>query len=181
MGEATDKLSQASVTDLSKKMDDASNTDQGSIISTIKNLMSKVPHGGDSSQLSQGEALQAESKAYHFDPNNVAPPEVLKRLWALLKWRDGVFRSVSGTIESIPGLDSLLDNLSESLNAYVFTTLAPWLSPILKQATSTLGGASKDVIDSADQYEVFNNPHASDPSHSLLSKVRTLRALYDSD
>ena len=44
--------------------------------------------------------------------------------------------------------------------------------PILKEVTSTLGDASKAAIDSADQYEVFNNPNASDPTHSLLSKVR---------
>lgn len=33
-----------------------------------------------------------------------------------------------------------------------------------------LGEGSKAVIDSDDQYEVFNNPDASDPSHSILSK-----------
>ncbi|KAI0308086.1 heterokaryon incompatibility Het-C [Multifurca ochricompacta] len=41
---------------------------------------------------------------------------------------------------------------------------------ILSEATSTLGEGSKGVIDSADQYEVFDNLHASDPSHRLLSK-----------
>ena len=63
------------------------------------------------------ESLQAESKAYRFNPDNVAPPEVQQRLWAMLKWRDGVFRNVSSKIESIPGLESLIDNLSDALNA----------------------------------------------------------------
>ncbi|SRR6266702_4399808 len=73
----------------------------------------------------------------------------------------------------------------------VYTVLAPWLSvnvsfshhirsanssqPILKEATSTLSEGSKVVINSADQYEVFDRPNASDPSHSLLSKVCRLR------
>jgi hypothetical protein len=114
--------------------------------------------------------MQAEAKAYRFNPDNVAPPEVQKRLWALLKWRDGVFRNVSEKIESIPGLETLIDNLSDALNAYVYTVIAPWLSPILKEATCTLSEGSKVVINSADQYEVFNSPNASDPSHSLLSK-----------
>jgi len=54
------------------------------------------------------------------------------------------------------------------------------LQPILKEAISSLGNASKAVIDSADQHEVFNNPHASDPTHSLLSKVRSLWPSHDS-
>ncbi|KAF8273017.1 Het-C-domain-containing protein [Lactarius quietus] len=172
MGEATDHLSQSSITDLSKKMDDASNADQSSVISVLKTVLSKIPNGGGASQMDQAESLQADSKAYRFNPDNVAPPDVQKRLWALLKWRDGVFRSVSEKIESIPGLETLIDNLTDALNAYVYTVLAPWLSarPILKEATSTLSEGSKVVINSADQYEVFDNRNASDPSHSLLSK-----------
>ncbi|KAH9004156.1 Het-C-domain-containing protein [Lactarius hatsudake] len=170
MGEATDHLSQSSVTDLSQKIDDASNADQSSALSVLKGVLSKIPLGGGSPQMGEAESLQAESKAYHFDPDNVAPPEVQKRLLAMLKWRDGVVRSVSEKIEAIPGLETLLDNLSDALNAYVYTVLAPWLSPILKEATSTLSDGSKVVIDSADQYEVFDRPNASDPSHSLLSK-----------
>jgi hypothetical protein len=50
--------------------------------------------------------------------------------------------------------------------------------PILKEATSTLSEGSEVVINSADQYEVFDNPNASDPSHSFLSKVCRLRVLW---
>ena len=67
--------------------------------------------------MDEAESLQAESKAYRFNPDNIAPPEVQQRLWALLKWRDGVFRNVSKKIEAIPGLESLLDSLSDALNA----------------------------------------------------------------
>jgi hypothetical protein len=84
----------------------------------LKTVLSKIPQGGSvSSEMDEAESLQAESKAYHFNPDNVAPPEVQQRLWALLKWRDGVFRGVSETIESIPGLETLFDNLTDALNA----------------------------------------------------------------
>ncbi|KAI0068034.1 Het-C-domain-containing protein [Artomyces pyxidatus] len=170
MGEATDHLSQASVTDLTNKMNEAANSDQDSNIMKLKALLSKLPFGGDSSQMDQAESLHAQSQAYHFNPNNVAPPEVQRQLWALLKWRDGVFRAVLEKIEMIPGLTDLIDGITDALNAYVYTVLAPWLTPILQQVTGVLGEGSKAVIDSEDQYEVFDNPHASDPSHSLLSK-----------
>ena len=67
--------------------------------------------------MDEAESLQAESKAYRFNPDNIAPPEVQQRLWALLKWRDGVFRGVSEKIESIPGLETLIDSLTDALNA----------------------------------------------------------------
>jgi hypothetical protein len=98
MGEATDHLSQSSITDLSEKIDNASHADQSSVIAVLKSVLSKVPLGGGSSEMDQAESMQAESKAYRFNPDNVAPPEVQKRLWALLKWRDGVFRNVSKKI-----------------------------------------------------------------------------------
>ena len=40
----------------------------------------------------------------------------------------------------------------------------------MKTATTQLMAASGEVIDKADQYEVFNDPRASDPTHSFLSK-----------
>ncbi|TFK77526.1 Het-C-domain-containing protein [Pluteus cervinus] len=169
MGEATDKLSQASVTDLTDKMNQAS---QGgnSNLSALKAILSKLPIGGNQEKINEGESMQAQSQAYHFDPNNIAPVEVQRRLMGLLKWRDGVYRDVVAKIEMIPGLSNLLDELTNSLNAYVYTILAPYVTPIMSQATGVLNEGSKAVIDSEDQYEVFTDPNASDPSHSLLSK-----------
>jgi len=70
----------------------------------------------------------------------------------------------------VPGLSQLLDQLTNALNAYVYTLLVPWLTPIIQQATGALSEGSQAVIDTDDQYEVFNDPNASDPSHSVLSK-----------
>lgn len=83
----------------------------------IKDILSKLPIGGSDNKMSEGEQIQAQSKAYNFDPNNIAPPEVQQQLLALLKWRDGVYRDVVKTMEMIPGLDDLIDQLSNALNA----------------------------------------------------------------
>lgn len=53
---------------------------------------------------------------------------------------------------------------------FIYTTLEPYIMPLLKTATSQLMTASTEVINSSDQYEVFNDPMASDPTHSFLSK-----------
>ncbi|KAG6911350.1 hypothetical protein DXG01_001021 [Tephrocybe rancida] len=139
-------------------------------ISKIKNILSQLPIGGGDDKVNQGEQMNAAAKAYNFNPDNVAPPEVQQQLLALLKWRDQVYRDVVSKIEMVPGLASLLDELTNALNAYVYTILSPYIVPLLQQATGVLGEGSKSVINSEDQYEVFDNPNASDPSHSFLSK-----------
>jgi Heterokaryon incompatibility protein Het-C len=83
----------------------------------IKDILSKLPIGGGGNKMNQGEEIQAQSKAYNFDPNNIAPREVQQQLLALLKWRDGLYRDVVKTIERIPGLEDLVDQLSNALNA----------------------------------------------------------------
>lgn len=50
-------------------------------------------------------------------------------------------------------------------------TVAPLLQPVLGNASEAIGTGSRAVIDQDDQYEVFNNARADDPSHSMLSKV----------
>ena len=106
----------------------ASNSDQNSNVSKLKDLLSKLPLGGDSSsQMGEAESLQASSKAYSFNPDDVAPKEVQQQLWALLKWRDGVYRDVLEKIEKIPGLSDLIDGITDALNAckclYVYCAL----------------------------------------------------------
>ncbi|KAF8745171.1 Heterokaryon incompatibility protein Het-C, partial [Rhizoctonia solani] len=171
LGEATDHLSEASVSDLSKKMSELKNQDQSeSPIAKLRAILGRIPSGGDQQQGAMEQGDQIRAKAFDFNPDDVAPEEVQQRLLEILKWHDQVMRDITKTIQNIPGLESLLDDLTNALNAYVYTTLEPWLSPILQNATGALQEGSAAVIDSDDQYEVFNNPDASDPSHSLLSK-----------
>ncbi|GJE86244.1 heterokaryon incompatibility protein Het-C domain-containing protein [Phanerochaete sordida] len=170
MGEATDHLSQASVVDLSKNLANASQG--GGDSSLLRSLLEKLPIGGshDEDKVSQADDMQEQAKAYQFNPDDIMPPEVQDQLLQLLKWRDDIYRDILKKIEMIPGLESLIDGITNALNAFVYTILAPYLTPVLQQVTAVLSEGSKAVIDSDDQYEVFDNPDASDPSHSLLSK-----------
>ncbi|CAE7126780.1 unnamed protein product [Rhizoctonia solani] len=177
LGEATDHLSEASVSDLSKKMNELKNQDQSeSPIAKLRTILGRIPSsGGDQQQGAMDQGDQIRAKAFNFvpydqNPDDVAPEEVQQRLLEILKWHDQVMRDITETIQNIPGLEKLLDELTNAMNAYVYTTLEPWLTPILQQTTGALQEGSAAVIDSDDQYEVFNDPDASDPSHSLLSK-----------
>jgi hypothetical protein len=53
--------------------------------------------------------------------------------------------------------------------------LEPFLKPLMRTATQQLASSSASVIDKVDQYQVFNDPSASDPTHSMLSKDHFVR------
>jgi hypothetical protein len=63
----------------------------------------------------------------------------------------------------------------DNLTIWVFTMLEPYLKPLMQTATKQLASSAASVIDKVDQYEVFNDPSASDPTHSMLSKDHFVR------
>ncbi|KAG6813997.1 hypothetical protein H0H92_004490 [Tricholoma furcatifolium] len=163
MGEATDKLSQASVTEITQKMNQAGDSDDN--INKLKNILSKLPLGRGKDEVEQGDEMSAAARAYHFDPDNIAPPEVQERLWQLLKWRDQVYREIIAKIEMVPGLANLLDEVADALNecTRLHYTFSLHRGPLLQQATGVLGEGSKSIIDSEDQYQdhfdlILNEP-----------------------
>ncbi|KAL0960132.1 hypothetical protein HGRIS_011768 [Hohenbuehelia grisea] len=183
LGEAGDHLSEASVSDLNKELDKArqksrSNTrgpggapsDPGDV---LRDLLFSIPGGagGDMSRDLEGiERIRAGPAQGGKKPEEMSPQELHAVLWQVLTFRDSVVKKISKTIEKIPGLGPLIEKLMDSISVFVFTTLEPFLKPILQSANSGLMSASQEVIDTHDQYEVFNDPRASDPTHSFLSK-----------
>ena len=95
----------------------------------LKGLLGKIMGGGEQEEkLNQGQQMHQQAQGYHFNPDNVAPPEVQKQLLDLLKWHDDVMRSVIKKISMVPGLSDLLEEFSNALNAYIYTVLAPYLT-----------------------------------------------------
>ncbi|KAI0322897.1 heterokaryon incompatibility protein Het-C-domain-containing protein [Amylostereum chailletii] len=177
LGEATDHISQASVTDLNKAMTTArSRSGPGGSrgpADTLRDLLFRLP-GGTGSDLSRDmanmERIRDAPMQGGKSPDQMSPQELHAVLWQVLSFRDNVVKKIEMTIEKIPGLSSLIEKITDSISVFVFTTLEPYLKPLLKTASSQLMTASEEVINSHDQYEVFNDPMASDPTHSFLSK-----------
>ncbi|KAF8186977.1 heterokaryon incompatibility protein Het-C-domain-containing protein [Mycena galopus ATCC 62051] len=177
LGEAGDHLSQASVSDLNKELDRArsvsttrSGPDSASSVSVLRDLLFKLPDGSGSEMTREVEGIERIREGGGKRPQDMTPQELHGILWQVLSFRDKVMKKVSHMIEAIPLLNSLLEKISESISVFVLTTLEPFLKPLLKTATSQLATVSGEVIDNNDQYEVFNDPRASDPTHSFLSK-----------
>ena len=84
----------------------------------LKNILGKLPIGGGSEKAEQAESMK--QKAFDFNPDNYAPKEVQDQLLQILRWRDDVYRDIIKKIEMVHGLNELLDELTNALNACSF-------------------------------------------------------------
>lgn len=106
-----------------------------------------------------------------------APPKIdaaaaMAKIYPILSFRDKVVRSISATISKIPGLEKMIDTITEKVTLFVMGLLAPFIKPIIASASTALKQGSGAVIDSSanQQYLVWTDPSSSDPTHSMLSK-----------
>ncbi|KAL1886677.1 hypothetical protein Plec18167_000610 [Paecilomyces lecythidis] len=100
------------------------------------------------------------------------PQKTIKQIYPILQFRDKVVRTVSSVIEKIPGLEALVEKISETVTVFVMSLLAPFIRPLINAASKSLQTGSAGVIDASGkhQYEPWTDPHCTDPTHSLLSK-----------
>ncbi|EPS43520.1 hypothetical protein H072_2489 [Dactylellina haptotyla CBS 200.50] len=104
--------------------------------------------------------------------NAYNPEALMQRVWPVLQFRDKVFRAIEAAIEKVPGLIDVVEKISELLSVFIFSLLAPILRPVIEQVALELKKGSSGVLDSSahTQFEPWNDPFCTDPTHSLLSK-----------
>lgn len=102
-----------------------------------------------------------------FDPAKTA-----SQIYPILEFRDKVVKMLAATIERIPGLEALVEKITDTLTVFVLSLLAPFIRPIIDTVSKQLKAGSSSVVDASGkhQYEPWTDPHCSDPTHSLLSK-----------
>lgn len=100
------------------------------------------------------------------------PQKTVAQIYPILEFRDRVVRKLTAVIEKIPGLEALVEKISETLTVFIMSLLAPFIRPIINAASDSLKTGSSSVIDSsgAHQYEPWTDPICTNPTHSLLSK-----------
>ena len=103
---------------------------------------------------------------------NTDPATIIPKIYPILVFRDNVVRSISAIISKIPGLEKLIETITERVTLFVLSLLAPFILPIIKTASAQLKSGSSAVIDSAakHQFEVWTDPRSTNPTHSMLSK-----------
>jgi hypothetical protein len=172
LGEASDHLSEASLDDLSKAVNKARSESQSNTNAGLRSLLMDIPGGEGESMSRDMDSITRASQPGQggMDPSSMTPQQLHETLWKVLAFRDKVMKGIEVTIARIPGLGALLEKITNSLSVFVLATLEPYLGPILKNATGGLGALSEEVINDPEQFAVFENPQATDPTHSFCSK-----------
>lgn len=78
-----------------------------------------------------------------FDPIKTA-----KQIYPILEFRDKVVKAINQTIANIPGLESLIEKISETLTLFVLSLLAPFVRPIIEAVSAALKKGSSGVLES---------------------------------
>ncbi|KAK5136637.1 hypothetical protein LTR08_002651 [Meristemomyces frigidus] len=102
----------------------------------------------------------------------IDPQQAMAKIYPLLAFRDRVVRSISGFVEKIPGLEKMIDTISEKVTLFVMGLMAPFVKPIIAAASNALKQGSGTVVSASQkqQYLVWHDQTSSDPTHSMLSK-----------
>ena len=180
MGEFSDKATQSELQELEGTMQNA----QGQDVSVLKELLDKLPSGliGGGDQGGKADELQANAAAAKMQNMHISPKEpedftkqmedIQKQIYPILEFHDNLMRSITETIDNIPILPDLIEEIQSQLNVFVFSLLAPFIMPVVSQLKEELQTGSSEVIQSskAKQLIVFRDDQSTDPTHSMLSK-----------
>jgi Heterokaryon incompatibility protein Het-C len=182
MGEFDDKATQSEIEELENTMNQAQNN-QGDT-SMLQDLLGKVPDGmfGGENEAQKADNLKQNAQAHRMQNTRISPREpeewlsylndVQKQIYPVLEWHDEVMKSITETIDNIPILPDLIEQIQEQVNVFVFSLLAPYVVPIINQVKNELNTGSSEIIESdkAKQHIVFSDDDSSDPTHSMLAK-----------
>ena len=108
LGEATDKISQTSVTDLNAAISDAERQNSQDLFNKLKTLVKLVPSGSadlDSIQQS-GQALAGQGNNFHLqgtpgDGPAITAQEIAKTIYPILALRDKLMKTVTTAIDKV--------------------------------------------------------------------------------
>lgn len=78
---------------------------------------------------------------------NFDPIATAKKIYPILEFRDKVVRAISATIAKIPGLEALVERISETLTIFVLSLLAPFIRPIIDAVSKSLKAGSSTVVE----------------------------------
>ena len=182
-GEFSDKTTQSELQELQGTIQSSESSGQGNV-SILQDLLGKVPSGlfGDKDQAGKADELQMNAQAAQMQNTHITPrqpeewakqlQEVSKQIYPIMEWHDEIMQSITETIEKIPILPDLIEQVQDEINIFVFTLLAPFILPIINQVKVELATGSSEIIKSSrdKQLIVFHDDRSSDPTHSMLSK-----------
>ncbi|RMY67497.1 hypothetical protein D0864_04781 [Hortaea werneckii] len=180
MGEFSDKATQSELQELEGTLQQSQQADT----SMLGEILDKLPSGllGGDDKKHQADELQAHAQSAQMQNMTITPKEpeafteqmeeISKQIYPILEFHDGIMKSITEAIDKVPVLPDLIEELQNQVSLFVFSLLAPFVMPIIKQVQEELRTGSSEVIQSSKEKQliVFHDDDSSDPTHSMLSK-----------
>lgn len=132
MGEVSDKATQSEIQELEGTMQQ----EAGGDTSMLQDLLNKIPKGmfGDKDEASKADELKTNATAAQMNQVRVSPrepeeftiqmQEIAKEIKPIMAWHDEIMLSITETIEKIPVLPDLIEQLEGQVNMFVFSLIA---------------------------------------------------------
>ncbi|KAJ5580138.1 uncharacterized protein N7459_006123 [Penicillium hispanicum] len=183
LGEFSDKTMQSEIQSLEGVIVESENDSPSE--SFLQSLLGQIPGAlldTSNNPASQMDDLKAQADNAKSTSENITPREpeewtqylgnVQRQIYPILEWHDRLLKAINESIEKIPVLPELVEQVQDQLTIFVFSILAPYVLPIIKQVKVELETGSSEVIQSSreQQHIVFNDDSSSNPTHSMLSK-----------
>ena len=80
---------------------------------------------------------------------NLDPYKIAKQIYPILEFRDKVVKLLAVTIEKIPGLEVLVQKITETVTLFVLSLLAPFIRPVINAVAKQLKAGSNSVVDAS--------------------------------
>ena len=119
MGEFSDKATQSEIQQLEGTIQQSGQADT----SVLQDLLNQIPSGlfGDKDQAGKANELQANAQAAQMQHTHISPrepeaftrevQEICEQINPILEWHDEIMQSITETIEKIPVLPALIEQL----------------------------------------------------------------------
>ena len=126
-GEFSDKATQSELQELQGTIESSQSGGQGNI-SILQNLLSSIPSGifGGKDEAGKAEELQMNAQAAQMQNMNISPrqpeawtrqlQEIAKQIGPIIEWHDEIMQSITETIEKIPILPDLIEQVTGTLH-----------------------------------------------------------------
>lgn len=176
----SDKLTQNEIEELEGALENGKQSDT----SFLRELLDKIPDGilGGGKEKQRIDEIQENASAAQMQNTSVSPrdPEeftlyvknIFDQIMPAIKLHDDVMKTIGSAIDKVPVLPKIVEQLEEQLSQFVFSIMAPFVVPLIRQIRNELKTGSEEIIQSSEnqQHLVFNDDNSSDPTHSMLSK-----------
>ncbi|KAI2469773.1 Het-C-domain-containing protein [Annulohypoxylon bovei var. microspora] len=180
-GEVSDKLTQNEIQELEGTLEENSKKNDTSI---LEGLLDKIPDGifGGDDKKQKLESIQSNAANAQMANTSISPREpeefteyiqqVFQQIMPAIEFHDELLKGISETIEKIPILPQIIEQLEDQMSMWVFSIMAPFVVPIIQQVKNELRTGSSEIIASSEneQHVVFDDDESTDPTHSMLSK-----------